>query len=232
MLTANPKCETCTNLNCLIRKHVNHTLIEQFLKKKFTIKCKKGQCFVIEGLPIQDVYFVYQGSMKVTTTNEQNESRLIGFVGQGEIIGRVGLDEEPYYLIGTTALEESLLCGFSLEVFSEMLMQIPALMKELIGFYSKELKKSQIYSTQVTKQSTKNRIIQVLIDISHKFGQESEILNVSLTRKELAQLAGTSEDKVIRVLSDLKREGLIHTKGKKIGVLNLYQLQESLNTEK
>jgi CRP-like cAMP-binding protein len=43
---------------------------------------------------------------------------------------------------------------------------------------------------------------------------------VELTREDIASLVGTATETTIRLLSDLKSEGIIATRGKKIMILN------------
>ena len=54
-------------------------------------------------------------------------------------------------------------------------------------------------------------------------------MNLQLSRKDLAGLAGTTDEQVIRILSGLENEQLLYKKGKKIGVLNLEKLKKEIS---
>jgi CRP-like cAMP-binding protein len=54
------------------------------------------------------------------------------------------------------------------------------------------------------------------------------LIEIELSRKEIADFAGTTEEQVIRVLSSLKKEALIKTVGKRIGILTIAKLQSEI----
>ncbi|MNT73860.1 transcriptional regulator FixK [compost metagenome] len=58
------------------------------------------------------------------------------------------------------------------------------------------------------------------------------LIDIELSRKEIADFAGTTEEQVIRVLSSLKKESLIKTVGKRIGILAIPKLQSEIMEHK
>ena len=57
------------------------------------------------------------------------------------------------------------------------------------------------------------------------FGLDEEgTILVQLSREELANIVGTATESVIRLLSELKKEGTIELKGKKIAIKNEQEL--------
>ena len=57
-------CNSCLNENCLIKKHIHLDAMKQYVQKKHSFICKKGQQFIIEGSPIQGLYFIFDGKVK------------------------------------------------------------------------------------------------------------------------------------------------------------------------
>jgi CRP-like cAMP-binding protein len=49
--------------------------------------------------------------------------------------------------------------------------------------------------------------------------------NIRISREELASIAGSSTESLIRTLSDFKREWLIETDGREIKILNPFGLE-------
>jgi len=59
------------------------------------------------------------------------------------------------------------------------------------------------------------------------FGTDIEgNINIALSREELSSIIGTASESVIRVLSSMKKEGIIYTKAKKIKLLDKNRLQQ------
>lgn len=55
-------------------------------------------------------------------------------------------------------------------------------------------------------------------------GDESKVIDIALSREDLANIVGTATETVIRLLSEFKSDGMIALKGKKIEVLDTQRL--------
>jgi len=51
-------------------------------------------------------------------------------------------------------------------------------------------------------------------------GEESTLIDLSISREDLANIVSTATETVIRLLSEFKRDGLISLEGKKIRVVD------------
>ena len=69
-------CPMCGNENCLIKKHSNVDAIQPFLKQKNTFSCRDGQQFILEGAPVNGLYFIHHGYVKVYKLTANNDSQI------------------------------------------------------------------------------------------------------------------------------------------------------------
>ena len=56
----------------------------------------------------------------------------------------------------------------------------------------------------ISQMTVRERVIDTLLYINRKFGTTDGFLNLTLSRKEYADYAGTTEEQVIRTFSSLK----------------------------
>ncbi len=223
-------CTQCKNSNCLIKQHSLNKKIEDFLQKKHTIKYKKSQQFIIEGTPAHGLFFTYQGKVKVVKTGADEKEQIVRFAKDSDIIGhRGGFGSSTYYSISAQTLEDSTLCYFSKDALKEILLSIPELTFDFMLFYADELSKSETRVRKLAQMSVKERIIDSLLYLDNKFGSTDGLFNLSLSRKEYAEYSGTTEEQVIRILSTLKKQNLINTKGRKLGIKNLKILKQEIS---
>jgi CRP-like cAMP-binding protein len=80
--------------------------------------------------------------------------------------------------------------------------------------------------------NVRERVIDTLLYIHRKFGQKKGYIEIDLSRQELADFAGTTDEQVIRVISSLKKESLIRTLGKRIELLNIEKLKSEIKEHK
>jgi len=203
--------------------------MQDFVAKKNVINCKKGQNFIIEGAPVHGLYFVNKGKAKVAKTGLNGKEQIVRFARDGEIIGHRGFGAGEFYHISATALEDTVLCNFSTDTMVSMLRKVPSLTYDLMTFYAEELNRSETKVKKFAQMTVRERVIDAFLYINRKFGQEKGFFNVQLSRKDIADFAGTTDEQVIRIISALKKEGLIQTSGKKLGVKNVELLSKEIS---
>ncbi|GAA4303751.1 Crp/Fnr family transcriptional regulator [Aestuariibaculum suncheonense] len=202
---------------------------DELVVKKNNLRCKKGQQFIIEGAPVNGLFFVLKGKVKVFRTGINGREQIVRFAREGEIIGHRGFGTEEYYSIGAIALEDTVLCYFSKHLLQQALMSNPKFAYDLMLFYANELNKSESKVKSISQMTVRERVIDTLLYINRKFGVNKGFLDVNLSRKEYADYAGTTEEQVIRVFSALKKEKLIIARGKKIGINDISLLKGEIN---
>ena len=232
MKKINADCADCTNSNCFIKKHLHLEKMQAFVAQKTHYSCKKGQQFMIEGAPMQGLYFIYSGKAKVLKTGIYGKEQIVRLTKEGDTIGFRGFGTSNRYLISASAIEDTVLCNFSNEVMQAILHNIPEFTYDLMLFYAEELNKSENNVKKIAQMNVRERVIDTLLYLHRKFGTNNNIIDISLSRKEIADFAGTTEEQVTRVISSLKREELIKTVGKKIGLQQINKMKSEIMEHK
>ena len=222
-------CDRCLNEKCLIKRNLSHLSNSDLTINKTSLKLKKGQQFIIEGTPVNGLFFILKGTVKVFRTGINGKEQIVRFAKEGEIIGHRGFGTQEYYSIGATVLNDSVVCYFSKKTLQEVLLKNPKFTYDFMLFYANELNNSESKVKSISQMTVRERVIDTILYIHRKFGDLNNFLNLPLSRKEYADYAGTTEQQVIRVFSALKKEGLIIAQGKKIGINNIELLKKEIN---
>lgn len=232
MKEENSICDSCVNENCFIKKHLHLEQMKQYVAKKHSFVCKKSQQFITEGAPLQGLYFICSGKVKTVKTGINGREQIVRLTKNGDTIGFRGFGTSKRYLIGAYALEDTVLCNFSNETMMEILQHIPEFTYALMLFYAEELNKSENNIRKIAHMNVRERVIDLLLYIHRKFGQIDGLIDIELSRKEIADFAGTTEEQAIRILSSLKKEALIKTEGKRVGILGISELRSEIMEHK
>jgi CRP-like cAMP-binding protein len=81
---------------------------------------------------------------------------------------------------------------------------------------------------KATQMHVPAKVADALIMMYDAFGEDTfGALNVKLSREDIAGLATTTKEQVSKVFSELKADGIIKAKGKKIEILNLTLLKKA-----
>lgn len=222
-------CDTCENPNCLINNHYEALFNSSLAQQSTVLKCKKGQQFIMEGAPVNGLFFLKSGTVKVFRTGINGREQIVRFAKPCEIIGHRGFGTQEFYSIGAIALQDVKLHYFSKEHLQETLMANPKLTYDMMMFYANELNRSENKVKSISQMTVRERVIDSLLYIHRKFGELNGFLNLPLSRREYADYSGTTEEQVIRVFSALKKEKLIFAQGKKIGINNIQMLRKEIS---
>lgn len=229
-MTYRTDCNTCINQNCLIKKNLSSEIMQQIIIAKNTIACKRGQQFILEGAPVNGLFFIRKGKAKVLKTGIYGREQILRFAEDGEIIGHRGFGISKVYSISATTIEDTVLCNFTTEILQEMFYKIPKLTYDLMLFYAEELNRSETKVKTIAQMTVREKVIDTLLYIHRKFGvNQKNSLNIQLSRKEIADFAGTTDEQVIRTISSLKQEGHIITKGKSISIVDIEKLKKEIS---
>lgn len=186
----------------------------KMIEKKFA----KGMVIHLEGDPAQYVWFVKEGHVKAMVNTPNGRSLTLCMVGAKGMFGSCCCFAQAEYPCQGVAETETTVYAFPMADFLELLDRFPGLSRSVVETVSKRLRHAK--GTQVFEQeSVEKRILHALINLVEEFGK-----TIPLTRREIAEMAGTTVETCIRTFSNLESEGLVATERGKITVTDLQAL--------
>ena len=98
---------------------------------------------------------------------------------------------------------------------------------------AKDLRTAEDRFEHLVESPLRVRLAELLIAFLDHYGTTFEdgqpILNIRLSRKEIAKLLGATTESVIRQISSFKKENLVWSKNNAIAILNPDKLRQMVN---
>ncbi|HTL08455.1 MAG TPA: Crp/Fnr family transcriptional regulator [Chitinophagaceae bacterium] len=186
-----------------------------------TIAVKKNTVIFTEGQPVEGIYFVNEGKVKVHKKWGQDKELILRIAGKGAILGHRGLGKSMRYPVSGTALETSSLCFISMDFFLATIKVNQAFAFQLMMFFAEELQESEKNMRNLAHMTVKGRLAQSLMMLRDTFGQTPDgAIAITLSRQDLASLAGTTYETVFRIMTELVQEEIISLTNKDICILD------------
>ncbi|TAL62319.1 MAG: Crp/Fnr family transcriptional regulator [Bacteroidetes bacterium] len=226
-----PLCEKCKNLNNSSFCILNRTEQERLSQYKTYNVYKKGQVVFYEGNQPQGLYCIYSGKVKIHKLGDDGKDQIVRLAKTGNVIGyRALLSADNYYATATT-LENTVICFFPKAVYLNLLMSNSEFSMKTIKMLSGNLRIAEQMITNMAQKQVKERMAGALIYLIDFFGLEEDhaTINTVLTRQDIGNIAGTTTETSIRVLSDLNKNRIIKLSGKKIRIQNYNELLRVAN---
>lgn len=200
--------------------------LQQLLEDKRPHHYKKKSVIYAEGDDATRLYYVQSGKVKVILQNNEGKELVTGLYKVGDFVGIQSLLSGSAYVETAVALEETELLYVPKDLFLQAIHQNRAMANGLIQWMAQEIIQQEKYLLGLAYNSLRKRVAESLVFYAkHIHPDQTVDIIVQLSREDLASIAGTATESLIRTLSDFKQEGLIEITSGKVIILDLLKIQ-------
>jgi CRP/FNR family transcriptional regulator, polysaccharide utilization system transcription regulator len=193
---------------------------------------KRGEYIFIEGKYSYGVPYLVTGKVKIIKEGSGGRHQIIRLLKPHCFIPDQNLLSDAVCTATAMVLEDSVVCYLSRESVLKAIRTDPDLALRIIKSLSDELLFSINHTMHLTQKHMRGRLAETLITLKNIYGFENDkkILDIKLSRQELANFSNMTTSNAIRTLSALASENIIELRGKKITILDSDQLERISKT--
>jgi len=200
---------------------LTHNELEDISNHKTSLTIRKGEKLITEGNSINGLYCIKDGKAKLTKLNTNGKEQIIKFVKQGDILGHRSILSEELVGLNAIALDDMRVCFIPKGDILSAIKENNNFTLDLMKNISLQLNEANTSISQMAQKPVKDRLADTLLQLEDIFGLDSDgCINIVLTREEIANTIGTATESAIRLLSNLKKDGVIALEGKRIKILD------------
>ncbi len=221
------KCEQCIvrQLNSL--KSLTKEELVRISACKTSRFVKKGEVIFDEGEHLNGVYCISEGICKVSKMSSNGRDQIIHLVKKGDILGERSLINDEVANLKATAINDMEICFIPRDEIINDLEKNPDFTMSILKDLASSLKSADNVIVDMAQKTVKQRLAEMLINLENRFGHdEDNVLNIHLSREDIANIIGTATESAIRLLSEFKKEGVIKVKGKNISLISIPKLKK------
>ncbi len=191
---------------------------------------KKKQSIYTEGNHPNRLYYVQKGKVKTCKTNDAGKELTVGLFNEGDFFGYNALLEETVYKETAEAIEDSDVAIIPKEDFENLLHSSREVTHKFIKMLANNVTEKENQLLGLAYNSLRKRVADALLALQAKYKNElQDKFSMHISREDLANIAGTATESLIRTLSDFKSENLIEIKDGNIIIINEKKLANMLN---
>lgn len=215
-------CNSCTGQYCASKVPIFSMLADEQLAKLTNLitrrKFKKGQVIFFEGDVSDKIYIINEGKIKTFKHTRDGKEQILYIIGEGDFIGDLSLLKKSAFQYNAEALEDVKVCTLSKDDFDRILKDNPEICLQVLeSVHDRLMNLENLVQTLGTKD-VEVRIAGLLVSLTESFGHFEDgkiILDMALTREEMANFIGVTRETISRKLSSLQDEGIIELVGNK-----------------
>ncbi len=182
-----------------------------------------------EGDKPEWLYIVKEGKVKLVKHSDTGKDVILQVFAPGEMFGETSLFDNKPYPASAQAMEPTVVLKLSRQDFMQFFGRHPFVATEMIMQLGRQLQEAHATIKSLAVDRVEQRIASILLKLADKLGvseNEGILLNISLTRQDLADMAGTTVETTIRVMSRFTKSKIIKSWQGKVFILKPEVLQK------
>ena len=206
-------CEDCPIRHRAVCSYCGADELAQLEQLKFYKTYAPGQSIVLAGDETDFVASVVSGIATLTETMEDGRRQMVGLLLPSDFIGRPGRQTLQY---DVTAVTDVTLCNFHRKPFETLLLEIPHIQERMLEMALDELDAAREWMLLLGRKTAREKIASFLMTIAKRTldprGQVDGgqcIIELPISRETMGNFLGLTIETVSRVISDMKRKGVI-----------------------
>ena len=228
------QCPAPVRLGVLARSAYFHGLDEQALERvdhrMRTLTIPADAPVFRAGEPADALYVVAEGRMRIAEDTASGSVVVTDILGPGQMFGAMSSLGDPVHQRTATALVGSCLLRIGQEAFREVMVENPVVGLRVVDDLAARLSRAQSDMGRQSTATVEQRVARALLRLADSLGEDRGaqglLLEVPLSRADLAGLARSTPETVSRVMSALRREGIIDSGRRWTSILDRAALEE------
>lgn len=204
-------------------------VLRKFVQDRNIDRYKKGQRIFTEGNHPLRLYYVQKGRVKVFKMNEAGKEFILKIVNEGEFFGYVSLLENTAYKEYASALEDCEIVSIPKTEFEELMHSNFEVSRKFINLLAGDISQKEEQLIHIAYDSLRKKVADALLVLKDKYKDHPGEFTIHISRENLAAVAGTATESLIRTLTDFRAEKLIDIKEANITILNEEKLRRMTN---
>jgi len=184
---------------------------------------KKNMIIFMEGEPGEAFYYIKSGKVKVFRTYDDGREHIIHIFGEGDVFGEATLFNSIPYPASASVYEDAVIGVIKNADLEKLVKQNSELALKIIKLLVGKLVLSQQKIKDLTFSDVFSRTASQILKLARDYGKKTDrgvVIDIQLSRQELADMVGTSRETISRVISKFKKEKSITEEEDKIIVLD------------
>jgi len=180
------------------------------------INFKKGEIICKQGTEATHALYLARGMVKLYIKGKKN--LILKLIKAGEYIDLQTLFGDKTYKYSIAAMDDTMVCMINSNHLRGLAQKNSAYLFELTKTISNSGNYFYKKISDLSRKHLRGRLADTLLYLTDEIYEKKEF-NMNMTRKELAELSSMSMENAVRLLSELKKDGVISMDGRRMTIL-------------
>jgi CRP-like cAMP-binding protein len=181
-----------------------------------------AQAFVyLQGDPAEGFYLLLEGRIKLSQVTPEGQQVILRYAAPAEAFGVIAVLSRARYPVSAETVEDSQLLVWDQQSMRLLMERLPQVGLNALAILAARVREFQDRVRELSTERVERRIARALIRLARQTGRKTEagiLIDLPLTRQDLAEMTGTSLYTVSRTLSNWESQGLVQSKREQVTI--------------
>lgn len=188
--------------------------LEGIDKRMVSLSWAAGDSLFTSGESADHLYVLAAGQAKLAQPMPGGQEVVVDLLTPGDLFGALRILGQPVYPETAWALTTTCALRTDAQSFREILAEHPQVVLRVLDDVASQLARARSDLGRQSTSTVAQRVATTLLRLADRLGQERSgdrgtLLQVPLSRADLAGMVGSTTESVSRVMSRLRKEGII-----------------------
>jgi CRP-like cAMP-binding protein len=189
--------------------------IEEILRVSRVRKVLDGEYYFLEDDPAEISYVLLGGKVKLTQVTPDGKQIILGYLIPGRVFGIIALLKKVAYPVSAQAVGACKALAWDQKTMNRLMEQYPRIALNAMRIMSGQIREFQNQVRDLSTKRVETRIARAILRLARQSGKkidEGVLIDLPLSRQDLAEMTGSTLYTVSRVLKDWENQDLILSK--------------------
>jgi len=173
------------------------------------------------------LYVLVQGRVKLIQTTPEGHQVVLRIAVPGKMFGGVAAFGDTSYPVSAQAIIDSKSLSWDGKTMAEIIKRYPSVALKTLKHLSTQLQEVQDRYRELATERVEQRVARALVRLVRQSGRKTKkgiLIDIPLSRQDLAEMTGTTLFTVSRILSSWEQQGLVETGREKVTITTPHAL--------
>lgn len=205
--------------HCFLLRNLDAESQQAILEAGHLRRVEAGSFFFHQGEDAEWLYIMYSGRVKLVQLTLEGEQVVVNYFGPGQGLGIIVALNGVDYPLSAEAVEACEAVGWHRHEMQQLMLRYPQLSMNGMRMMGKRFTRLQERFRDISTKRVEQRIARALLRLVRQFGvriEEGVLIDIPLTRQDIAEMTGTNLYNVSRILSKWEQAGWIVSHRKQV----------------
>lgn len=187
----------------------------------------KNTCLFQQGEEAIAMYILIEGRVKLSQVNVEGDQIILNYFGPGDGLGIIVALSDMAYPLTAETIEPCITIMWDRATMKMLMGRHPQLALNGLEMIGRRFARLQDRFQELATQRVEQRVARALLRLVRQFGKRLDkgvLLDMPLTREDLAQMTGTNLYSVSRIISNWEQLGYVVTNRQQIILLKAHEI--------